>query len=73
MNISDNDFSPIQLERRSVTISSMLKKCLNTCEGIEDKKLKLVLRKQINQCLLDAYNTGFVDSQNETQDSIRLI
>jgi hypothetical protein len=72
MSISDNDFTAIQLERRSVTISAILKKCLNTLDGVQDEKIKLTLRKQINQSLIDAYNTGFTDSQNETKDSFKL-
>lgn len=72
MTISDNDFSPIQLERRSVTITPMLKKCLNILDRIDNEKVKLALRKQINRCLIDAYNSGFTDSQNETQDSLKI-
>jgi len=70
--ISDKDFSSTQLERRSTTLSTMLKKCLVTLKGIKDEDLKLKLRKQINRCLIDAYNAGFIDSQNETKDSLRL-
>ena len=72
MSTSDNDFSAIQLERRSVTISAALKKCLNILERVQDEKIKLTLRKQINQSLIDVYNIGFTDSQNETKDAFKL-
>lgn len=72
MTFSDEDFSPVQLERRSAAISPILKDCLAAIDDIENKKLKLTLRKQINDCLVGAYNAGFIDSQNETKDTFRL-
>ena len=72
MITDDADFSPSQLERRSAAISVMLKACLVAMDDIENETLKLDLRKQINGYLINAYNAGFIDSQNETQDTFKI-
>jgi len=72
MTFKNKDFSPVQLERRSAAISTILKNYLTAIDDIEPAKLKLVLRKQVSDCLVDAYNAGFIDSQNETRDTFRI-
>ena len=56
-NVIDAEFSDVQLKRREVKINKIL-------ERVSDNT--------IESLLIEAYNTGYADAQNETKSTFKL-
>jgi len=64
----NEDFSQIQIERRTKKIAEILDKLDKAGLGDEIP----VIFDAMAVMLVDAYNAGFIDSQNETKDTLKL-
>ena len=62
----DSDFSDVQLERRQLKIRKLMELAslaLDDCNDVDPV---------VRQFLVEAYNTGSADSQNETRGAFKL-